>query len=403
MSESIILKDIDPRLNEILKDTYYQLIYQEQVMIICMKLAGYSLGQADKVRKTIGRKIQSELDEMIPDLYQKFKDNGVPEKGARDLAKAIEICGSYSFNKAHSVEYGLISYQTAYLKANYPLQYMCSLLNGNIDSEDDIIRYINECKSMGINILPPSVKVGNLRFIPEDGNIRMGLSYIKGINKLEYTYYKSLELFFTENKFNKRIKEALIKSGALDCFGVSRKDMLCMSMNIKEEIANVQNKIKVCKDKIISKNNEISLSKQGTKKVSTLHNQIANLQKSIEKYEGEINTLKSYGADYDEVQGEIDTLGFTFQDRFTGYDTSYAIYNKDIQGYQTFICEVTDFKKHIDKNGNTMAFVQATPYMNKSCDFVMFARQYKELDNGIYLMKVQKGNIIVDVAKAIKR
>lgn len=402
MSESIILKDIDPRLNEILKDTYYQIIYQEQVMIICMKLAGYSMGQADKVRKTVGRKIQSELDELIPDLYAKFVSNGVNEKGAKDLAKAIELCGSYCFNKSHAVEYGLISYQTAYLKANYPLQYMCSLLNGNMDDTDSVVQYINECKKMGIEVLPPSIQIGNLRFIPEGKKIRMGLSCIKGIQKLEYKLYPTAQQFFFNNNLNKRIKEALIKSGAMDCFGIARKDLLCMAMNINEEIKNVENKIKICKDKIISKNNEISVSKQGTKKVHTLYRQIENLKESIKKHESEIDTLKSYNADYNEVQGEIDTLGFTFKDKFSYYNIEeYQTYNPDIIINQTILADIIDFKKITDKKGRLMAFVKVQPFLSPVCELVMFSNFYQELDVGkIYVINIKNKNQIVSTMVA---
>lgn len=401
---NIVLHGIDNRLDKLLEDTHYQLIYQEQVMIICMQLAGYSLGEADKIRKTIGRKIQSELDKEIPKLKQGFLDNGMKESSADTLCRAIQVCGSYSFNKAHAVEYGLISYQTAYLKANYPLQYMCSLLNGNIDSEDDVIKYINECKRMDIKILPPSIKAGNMRFEIEDNSIRVGLAYLKGINNLEYTYYNSITMFFMHNKLNKRIKEALIKSGAMDCFGVSRNELFAVAFDVQTEINKEYEKIQANQSKIKSKEYEISTSKQGTKKIGTLKKQIDNLNKAIDKSKAHITELKNtYTNDYDEVQGEIDILGFTFKDKYVDYNTDYITYNPDNITNQIIIGEVIDFKKHTDKNGNQMAFVKIVPHNSYQYDFVMFARNYKELSNGIYVFKINRGNIIVDVAEPQKK
>lgn len=552
---NIILHGIDDRLDKLLEDTHYQLIYQEQVMIICMQLAGYSLGEADKIRKTIGRKIQSELDKEIPKLKQGFLNNGMKEESANTLCQAIQVCGSYSFNKclagterimrmnneypytieemykitndrakyhshnfgksysmtedgsyipnkiiniefsgtrevykvtlenglsvrctdnhkfptpngnimlcqlkigdslyviekdkqlryfklykivsieydgientysvemadnphnftlangivscnSHAVEYGLITYQTAYLKANYPLQYMCSLLNGNIDSEDDVIKYINECKRMGIKILPPSVKAGNMRFAIENNSIRVGLAYLKGINNLEFQYYNSITEFLSQNKFNKRVKEALIKSGAMDCFNIPRNKLFAIAFDIQSEIDKEQNKILSNELKIKDKYAEIKVSKQGTKKVATLKKQIENLYKAIKKYRASIAELQNTFSDaYDEIQGEIEILGFTFKDKYAEYDTDYSVYNPDNMTNQIIIGEVIEFKKHIDKNGNQMAFVKIIPYNSYQHDFVMFARDYKELSNDIYVFKINRGNIIIDIAQAQK-
>lgn len=552
---NIVLHGIDDRLDKLLEDTHYQLIYQEQVMIICMQLAGYSLGEADKIRKTIGRKIQSELDKEIPKLKQGFLDNGMKEESANTLCQAIQVCGSYSFNKclagterimrmnneypytieemykitndrakyhshnfgksysmtedgsyipnkiiniefsgtrevykvtlenglsvrctdnhkfptpngnimlcqlkigdslyviekdkqlryfklykivsieydgientysvemadnphnftlangivscnSHAVEYGLITYQTAYLKANYPLQYMCSLLNGNIDSEDDVIKYINECKRMSIKILPPSVKAGNMRFAIENNSIRVGLAYLKGINNLEFQYYNSITEFLSQNKFNKRVKEALIKSGAMDCFNIPRNKLFAIAFDIQSEIDKEQNKILSNELKIKDKYAEIKVSKQGTKKVATLKKQIENLYKAIKKYRASIAELQNTFSDaYDEIQGEIEILGFTFKDKYAEYDTDYSVYNPDNMTNQIIIGEVIEFKKHIDKNGNQMAFVKIIPYNSYQHDFVMFARDYKELSNDIYVFKINRGNIIIDIAQAQK-
>lgn len=406
MNNNIILHGLDPRLDEILADTYYQLIYQEQVTAIATKLAGWSEGEADGIRKTIGRKIQKELDILIPRLIKDFISHGMKEESAKQLASAIQACGSYNFNKAHSVEYGLIAYQTAYLKANYPVEYMCSLLNANIDTTEDVIPYINECKRMGIKILPPDVSIGNLKFKPENGAIRIGLSYIKGISNItvDYTSKGSLKNFFCRNHYNKRVKEALIKAGALDCFNYTRAEQFAIAMDIDEEVLSEQNKIDMANIKILAKEQEIAKSKQGTKKVAILKNQIENQHKAIAKSETRIKQLKdSVNADYDEAQGEIEVLGFTFHDKFEKYDVdNYQIYNKELSIQQKILADVISIRKIKDKRGRDMAFITAVPYMEVKTDFVMFASNYQELKEGIYAFIVE-GNKIIKVGYGIKK
>lgn len=404
---NIVLHGLDDRLDAILYDTNYQLIYQEQVTEIATSLAGWTEGEADSIRKTIGRKIQKELDELIPRLTADFVTHGMSPQAATSLAAAIQACGSYSFNKSHSYEYGLIAYQTAYLKANYPLEYMCSLLNANIDCSDDVIPYINECKQMGIQILPPDVSKGNIVFVPEGNNsIRIGLSYIKGINNIVVHQAKDIYLFFSANSYNKRIKEALIKAGALDCFGLSRAKLMEVAFDVDKEIKNEENKIIAARQKIALKQVEIAKSKIGTKKIGTLKNQIENQLKNIQKSEAKISNLQSaYSGDFNVIQGEIDTLGFTFQDIFSQYDRSkYNQYNSQLCIRQVILGEITKIKKIKDKRNRTMAFVEVIPLGCPKVELVMFASKYRELQEGVFALCIENGNQLVDVgfAKKIK-
>lgn len=406
---NIILRGLDYRLDEILQSTYYQLIYQEQVTEIATKIAGWDTGRADTIRKTIGRKIQSELDELIPQLIQSFIEYGGMEKGnATALATAISACGSYLFNKAHSVEYGLISWQTAYLKANYPVEYMCSLLNANMDKTEETVPYIQECKKMGIKILPPSVAVGNLRFEPEHNGIRIGLTYIKGISHIEINYKENIYAFFNANNFNKRVKEALIKSGALDCFGKSRSELMKIAFNIKAEIQERYDKIDVATNKIYSKQEEIANSKQGTKKVATLYGQIERLKDSIVDLKQQVSELKQLFDEnnYDDVAGEIDTLGFTFKDKFADYDTDgLQVYNEEKTLRQVFLADVQDVREIKDKNNRKMAFIKARPHsLEVAVEFVMFASRYRPIEaNKIYKFVVERKNQIQEVIQAKKK
>ena len=387
---AISFDNISPKLDKILEQTYGQLIFQEQVTEIAQQLAGWTAGQADKLRKAIGRKIPEEMAELIPKLHKAFVDYGkITDEQADMLCTGIQNCASYSFNKSHSVEYGLIAYQTAYLKANYPLEYMCALLNANSDNEEDIVKYKAECERMGIEILPPSVKVGNLDYIPENGNIRMGLSSIKGINDLHADFFG--------------IKEALIKSGACDCFGLSRKEMLLRALNVYKDIKAYDTKISNSYAKLGTKISELEAKKDGTKIKANLAKQIENLEVTIARYTKERDVLVGLTkGEYNEVEGEKEVLGFTFQDEFKYYDTSkFPLYSERVSGVQTFWANIISVKTIKDKNGNLMAFVSAVPYKHKQkVEFVVFASTYKKITTpiveGVALLKVNKKNQLVD-------
>ena len=283
---AVLLDNISPKLDEILAPTYGQLIFQEQVTEIAMKLAGYSAGKADKIRKTIGRKIKEELDALIPDLLKAFQEyGGLSKENAQKLATSIQACSGYLFNKAHSVEYGLIAYQTAYLKANFPLEYMCSLLNGNIGDSDKVVEYIEECKKMGIKIIPPDVSFGNDKFELYDyESIIMGLTYIKGINNItiEYDPGDSLQEFFNRNGYNKRIKEALIKSGACDCFNMTRGEMLNIALDYHAELENAKLALHKKESYLYAKNAELENANHATKKYAALVKQVERAKEAIE-------------------------------------------------------------------------------------------------------------------------
>lgn len=386
---------IDTRLDKILEPTYGQLIFQEQVTEIAQQLAGWTAGQADALRKAIGRKIPAEMAELIPKLHKAFVEyGGITDIQADTLCTGIENCASYSFNKSHSVEYGLIAYQTAYLKANYPLEYMCSLLNANYDSEEDIVKYKEECERMGIEILPPSVKAGNLRYEPEGNAIRMGLNSIKGVNNVQLDYFTNFDDWISKNgSLNKRIKEALIKSGACDCFGLPRKTMLCKALGVYDEIKRYEDKITEAKTKIIAKEAEREAKKDGTKIKEQLTGQIKRLAETISRYENERDALQLLADEpFDEIVAEKEVLGFTFQDEFSKYDTSkYPLYNAKHFGSQTFYANVIGVKKIKDKNGKPMAFISAIPYKAKAkVEFVMFASRYEPMEEGLYLLRVEK-------------
>lgn len=405
---AVLLDNISPKLDEILAPTYGQLIFQEQVTEIAMKLAGYSAGKADKIRKTIGRKIKEELDALIPDLLKAFQEyGGLSKENAQKLATSIQACSGYLLNKAHSVEYGLIAYQTAYLKANFPLEYMCSLLNGNIGDSDKVVEYIEECKKMGIKIIPPDVSFGNDKFELYDyESIIMGLTYIKGINNItiEYDPGDSLQEFFNRNGYNKRIKEALIKSGACDCFNMTRGEMLNIALDYHAELENAKLALHKKESYLYAKNAELENANHATKKYAALVKQVERAKEAIESYEksiNEIETIISNSNNYDVVKGEIEVLGMTFKNRYAQYDTTNVDrYFPEKVGIQYVLGVVIKFKKIKDKNKKDMAFVKCDFIDGQTIELVMFASKYQQLEeNTVYLFKISKRNILEGVGK----
>ncbi len=224
-----------PLLEEISSDTYGFLIYQEQVMKAAQVLAGYSLGEADLLRRAMGKKKASEMQQQRERFIQGCAQfNQIPAPLASDIFDLLEKFAGYGFNKSHSAAYGLISYQTAYLKANYPVEFMAGLLSNELDNTDKIALFVDEAQNMGIKILPPCVNHSDLRFTVAPGTIRYGLAAIKNVGEgasravvegRADAPYESLEDFCRRVEFraiNKKTVEALIKAGAFDAIEPNR-------------------------------------------------------------------------------------------------------------------------------------------------------------------------------------
>ena len=233
-------KYLHPKLVPILSDTYGIACYQEQVMQIARDIAGFTMGQADELRKVMGKKQKDK----IPYYRQKFIDgcaaeNGIDEKLAGDIFAFVEPFAGYGFNKSHAAAYGWISYQTAYLKANYPLQYFAALMSSVRDKTDKLVEYIDEAKKMGIAVLPPDVNESMVEFAVVGQQIRFGLAAIKGVGENAVQAIlrerekdgKFADLFdFTKRvdskAANRKVDEALIRCGAFDTLPGNRAQLL---------------------------------------------------------------------------------------------------------------------------------------------------------------------------------
>jgi DNA polymerase-3 subunit alpha len=228
-----------PALEEILKETYGIIVYQEQVMQIASNMAGFSLGQADILRKAMGKKLASVMLSMREKFIEGARKNNIAEKAAIQVFDLMEQFAQYGFNKSHATAYALLAYQTAYLKVHYPVQFMAAMLTSEIGNTDKIVMYIAECKDMGIPVLPPDINESMLHFYSTGGKIRFGLLAIRNVGEgairsvLEYRNqhgkFRSLFHFCEEvdsRSLNKRVLEGLVKSGALDSLGWKRSQYM---------------------------------------------------------------------------------------------------------------------------------------------------------------------------------
>jgi DNA polymerase-3 subunit alpha len=229
---------LDPRLEDILKETYGVILYQEQVMRIASELANFSMGEADVLRRAMGKKKPEELKAQRDKFVNGAGQNGIEPEVAQHLFDLMESFAGYGFNKSHSAAYALISYQTAYLKAHYPVEYMCAFLTSIIDSQDKVVFYLRECQRMGIKVLPPDINQSFENFTVTAGGIRFGLGAIKnvGINAVKNVVKVRKQQPFTSlfdfcqrvdlSQFNKRMLENLIVAGCFDSIGITRKEAL---------------------------------------------------------------------------------------------------------------------------------------------------------------------------------
>ncbi len=230
---------VHPDLEPILKETYGVILYQEQVMKIAQVLAGYSLGDGDMLRRAMGKKEAAVMAQQRSKFLQGARKNSVPEEVAQHIFNLMEKFAGYGFNKSHSAAYALISYQTAYLKAHYPHEFMAALITSEVNNTDKVITHLGACRDLGIEVLPPCVNSSLSRFSVEEGKIRFGLSGIKNAGKgaieciirerKQNGPFKTLLDFcerINSRKVTKRVIEMLIKSGAMDCFGCTRKGLV---------------------------------------------------------------------------------------------------------------------------------------------------------------------------------
>ncbi len=252
-------------LRDILGETYGLIVYQEQVMAIAQKLAGYSLGQADLLRRAMGKKKKAELDKQFEAFSAGMRERGYSMDAVQTLWDILLPFSDYAFNKAHSAAYGLVSYWTAYLKANYPAEYMAAVLTSVKDDKDKMAIYLNECRRMHIKVLPPDVNESESTFTPVGEDIRFGLSAIRnvGVNvvdaivsaRREKGRYSDFGDFMDKVPTlvcNKRVIESLVKAGAFDSLGHRRRALVTIHEAAVDQYVDIKRNEAIGQDSLFA-------------------------------------------------------------------------------------------------------------------------------------------------------
>jgi DNA polymerase-3 subunit alpha len=244
-----------PSLEEILKDTYGVIVYQEQVMRIASTLANFSLEDADNLRRAMSKKDTLEMERQKEKFLEGAKKNRIPARKAEKISEQMETFGRYGFNKSHSAAYALLAYQTAYLKTHYPVEFMAALLTSEAQNAEKIVKYISECREMKIEILPPDINESFKHFVVFGNQIRFGLTAVKNVGDAAIDIilteregkgrFKSLVDFCHRvdlRKANRRVIESLIKCGAFDFSKAYRSQMLTVLGELLEQSQSAQRK-----------------------------------------------------------------------------------------------------------------------------------------------------------------
>lgn len=235
------------QLKEILDETYGVILYQEQVMRIANKLASFTMGQADILRKAMGKKRPEEMEKLKEAFIRGASEGGISEKKAVKIFDLMAYFAEYGFNKSHSAAYAYVAYQTAYLKAHYPVEFMAATLSADMDTTDKIVKLIAGCREMGITILPPDINLSGKEFMVVGNSIRFGLEAVKGVGASAIEIIidtRSRDGLFTsvsefmgrvdQRRVNKKVIESLIKAGAFDSLGTTR----LQAMNVMSAALN---------------------------------------------------------------------------------------------------------------------------------------------------------------------
>lgn len=336
-----------PLLEPILKDTEGIILYQEQIMQIAQKLCGYTLGQADNLRRIIGRKKTEEMGPVIDDMISKGINNGISKEAMKKITDDIVTFARYGFNRGHSAAYGMTSWVTAWLKCHYPCEFMASVIDANCKDKDKIAEYVLESMKMGIRVQKPSLmyKTCHCSYDEYGPIITIGLNCIKCIVNAESLPDEDMD--FEEFmsgvgvKYNKRAIEGLIKAGVFN----GDRDMML---------------------------------------------QYVVWAKNKKKSKGKFKYTKSM---YNDIMGQTEVLGIAIGDIFDGYDKTMVNHSS------IFMVQTISIKKTKTKKGKPMLFVK-TRDDKQILNFVMFNKKQNDLDvNKVYLLKT-RGDIIMDFMEA---
>lgn len=356
-----------PELEPILKSTYGIMIYQEQLMQVAQKMAGFSLGKADILRKATSKKETKLMLSMKEEFIEGCLKQGYTLEKAHEVFDLIEKFANYGFNKSHSVAYGYIAYQLAYLKANYPLYFFASILSNELSSETTKLHCIQECKAYHVDILPPSVNHSHARFMVENGHIRYSLLAIKNVG---YAGYKAIieerkkglfvDVFdfvtrMDESRVSKKMIESLIDAGALDEFGMSRATIF-KNLDSIRDYGSLKNSLGI-----------------DEKPVLTIYK-----DQQEEKLAKEKAVLGIYLSMH-----PIELMKAKLGVPYVNVSSLYEYVNQHVN----IVVQLQRIKNITDRKGDEMCFIEGFDETG-SIDGVVFASRYKSIG-----MMLKKGNI----------
>jgi len=378
------IKYLDPRMKDILDQSFGVITYQDDVMMIAIKLAGYSWLEADKLRKAMGKKIPKEMEEQKEKLLSGFKEHGLNDKKSLELWKLIEPFAAYGFNKAHAASYGRVAYQTAYMKANYPVEYMDAILTAESGDVDKIAEIIDECKRMGIIVLPPDVNASYGGFTvvrgsnyDTDRTIRFGLYTIKNLGtdianaiyeeRKNNGEYKNLPDFLeriNHKNFNKKSYEALVKAGAMDSFG-ERGELLNNTEAVLDYNKKLHTETKPVGPSLFG---EEFMASSNSLKMKTCEPMPKSEMLLNEK---ELLGLYVSGHPLDKFREKMETMAKKISD-----------IKENIPEGESVICcgIITDIRDITTKNNDRMAILKVSDF-NGTIEIAVFPKIYKDVYN----------------------
>lgn len=380
-----LVRYLDPRMKDILDQSFGVITYQDDVMMIAIKLAGYSWLDADKLRKAMGKKIPEEMAAQKEKLLEGFEKNGLTKEKAQQLWALIEPFAAYGFNKAHAASYGRVAYQTAYMKANFPVEYLCAILTAESGDTEKVAEIIAEAQKMGITVLPPDINssfadftVVNNSNVPGEGIIRFGLYTIKGLGsdiaaaiideRARGGQFASVTDFLDRvmhKNLNKKSLEALIKTGAFDAFG--ERGQL---------IANMEVMLQYNKERQDAGNQVSLFGELPTANLSlTLAPAPAAEQMEKLKWEKELLGLYVSGHPLERLRERIEKNGMTIKKIREEMKPGFPV---------TIACIVEEVKPIITKTNERMAFVKVGD-LTGSIEGVVFSKNFQDMQSLLVL------------------
>ena len=371
---------LDERLKEPLGETYGIMVFQEQVMRICQIIAGYSMAEADTVRRAVGKKDYDLMQEITAEFVDRAVANGTDKDIAEQILDHIVKSSSYNFNKSHSQSYGYMAYITAYLKAHYPLEFYVATINSEDGNQEKILPYIQEIKRKGIEILPPDLRHSDRQWSVEGNAIRVGLAYIKGINKIEKPQEYTIDAIFS--KYTKLQLEGLVGSGALDFLGETNELMALIPKykSFDSDRKNAQNKIDEWNHKLRD-HQQLMQTESPTatqKQLQSMENKLANIQKKIQEWTSKYDSIvliesPDLTAKVPVASLRYKYLGCSFENPLMEYNTELA------NGRDVKAIIVSDFKQRTTKTGKPMAYV----FDHLGNKYVMWSSYLVEMKTGV--------------------